>query len=413
MIRIAVDTFLRNIRTKTVRAVIEHITETIPIPGEGLWELMSVDYTKCLTSLLRYPPHTEHLGDGEWEKLIEFCLTALSLQDDNESQFSIRSGYRSAAEDTSDGRSTPARMTPAPAAREKYVGDRNAIGELVVCIQLLTASPSAPVQLAAENILHGLVEFVKLTSVAGNAQQLAFNSINTVVSKVMFDQSQMVQSALLRLIPVIRRMWVTKFQSLKDELLVTLMHCTVLLADAARRNPSESLERSIEGLTSSLLSEYVRRPEKELLQVDDVVFHEAEEMENRPLYGPRLGHSRSEHNWSLIWVIASFLKLSEDISAHPTDQDSLREASGKRRRLNSGIEDIFIDAISATGARKICALQLVPFLERTMNLERKESFVRRLTPNIIDDNSPISSWTMIALARFVDCALGVFSLILL
>ena len=403
MIRIAVDTFLRNIRTKTVRAVIEHITETIPIPGEGLWELMSVDYTKCLASLLRYPPHTEHLGDGEWEKLIEFCLTALSLQEDDESQFIIRSGYRSAVEDTSDGRSTPARMTPAPAARERYMGDRNAIGEVIVCIQLLTASPSAPVQIAADNILHGLVEFVKSsTTVAGNAHQLAFNSINTVVSKVMFDQSQMVQSTLLRLIPVIRRMWVTKIQSLKDELLVTMMHGTVLLADATRKNPSESLERSIEGLTSSLLSEYVRRPEKELLQVEDVVFHEAAEMENRPLYGPRLGHSRSEHNWSLIWVIASFLKLLEDISAHPTDQDSLREASSKRRRLNSGIEDIFLDATSAIGARKICALQLVPFLERTMNLERKESFIRRLTSNITDDNGAISSWTMIALARFVE-----------
>ncbi|KAJ5678082.1 uncharacterized protein N7477_003715 [Penicillium maclennaniae] len=399
VIRIAVDTFLQNIRIKTVRAVIEHILETIPIPGEGLWELMSVDYTKCLTSLLRYPPHTEHLGDADWEKLIEFCLTALRLPVDDESQFSIRSGYRSAAEDTSDGHSTPARMTPAPAARERSVGDRTAIGEVVESIQLLTASPSAPTQLAAENILHGLVEYVKSSStVAGNAHQLAFNSINTVVARVMFDQSQMVQSALLRLIPVIRRIWVTKLQSLKDELLVTLMHCTALLADAAQKDPSEPLERSIEGLISSLFSEYVRRPEKELLQVDDVVFHEAAEMENRQLYGPRLGYSRSEHNWSLIWVIASFLKLLEDISARPRDPDSLREASGKRQRLHSRIEDIFLDAISAIGARKICALQLVPFLEQRIDLERKESFIRRLTPNIMDDNGAVSSWTMIALA---------------
>lgn len=407
MIRIAVDTFLRNIRTKTVRATIEHIIETIPTPGEGLWDVMSVDYTKCLTSLLRYPPHTEHLGDGEWERLIEFCLMALSLQEGDESQLSIRSGYRSAAEDASDGRSTPARTTSAPAAREKYMGHRNAIGEVVVCIQLLTASPSAPVQIAAESILHGLVEFVKSSSmVAGNAHQLAFNSINTVVSKVLFDQSEVVRSALLRLIPVIRRLWVTKLQSFKDELLVTLMHCTVVLADAARKDPPESLERSVEGLTNSLLSEYMKRPEKELLQVDEVIFHEAAEMERRPLYGPRLGNSRSEHNWSLLWVIASLLKLSADISTHRTDRDSLREASGKRQRLNSGIEDIFRDAVSAIGARRICALQLIPFLECTMQVERKESFLRRLTPTIIDDNGAISSWTMIALARFVECAPG-------
>jgi ataxia telangiectasia mutated family protein len=407
VIRIAVDTFLRNIRTKTVRAIIDHITETIPIPGEGLWELLSVDYTKCLTSLLRYPPHTEHLGDGEWEKLIEFCLTALSVQESDESQLSIRSGYRSAAEDlldASDSRSTPSRMTPAPASREKYAGDRNAIGEVVVCTQLLTASPCAPVQFAAENILRGLVEFVKSSStVAGNAHQLAFNSINTVISKVLFDQSEVVRSTLLRLIPVIRRLWATKLQGLKDELLVTLMHCTVVLADAARKDRSESLERTIEGLTHSLHAEYVRRPEKELLQVDDVVFHEVTEMKNRPLYGPRLGSSRSEQNWSLIWVIANLLKLSEDVSARTADRNSLREASGKRQRLNSGIEDVFRDAASATGARRICALQLLPFLERTIDVDRKESFLRRLTPNIIDDNGAISSWTMIALARSVRC----------
>jgi ataxia telangiectasia mutated family protein len=407
VIRIAVDTFLRNIRTKTVRAIIDHITETIPIPGEGLWELLSVDYTKCLTSLLRYPPHTEHLGDEEWEKLIEFCLTALNVQESDESQLSIRSGYRSTAEDlpdASDSRSTPSRMTPAPASREKYAADRNAIGEVVVCTQLLTASPCAPVQVAAENILRGLVEFVKSSStVAGNAHQLAFNSINTVISKVLFDQSELVRSTLLRLIPVIRRLWATKLQSLKDELLVTLMHCTVVLADAARKDLSESLERSIEGLTHSLHAEYVRRPEKELLQVDDVVFHEVTEMKNRPLYGPRLGSSRSEQNWSLIWVIANLLKLSEDVSARTADRNSLREASGKRQRLNSGIEDVFRDAASATGARRICALQLLPFLERTIDVDRKESFLRRLTPNIIDDNGAISSWTMIALARFVRC----------
>jgi ataxia telangiectasia mutated family protein len=287
------------------------------------------------------------------------------------------------------------------------MGQRNAIGEVVVCIQLLTASPSAPVQIAAESILHGLVEFVKSSSmVGGNAHQLAFNSINTVVSKVLFDQSEVVRSALLRLIPVIRRLWVTKLQNLKDELLVTLMHCTVVLADAARKDPPEALERSVEGLTNSLLSEYMRRPEKELLQVDEVIFHEAAEMERRPLYGPRLGNSRSEHNWSLLWVIASLLKLSADISNHRTDRDSLRDASGKRQRLNSGIEDIFRDAISAIGARRICALQLIPFLECTMNVERKESFLRRLTPTIIDDNGAISSWTMIALARSVECASG-------
>lgn len=409
MLRTAVDIFLRNLRTRTVRAIIDHITETIPIPGEGLWELLSVDYTKCLTSLLRYPPHTEHLGDAEWEKLVDYCLAAINLQESDESQLSIRSGYRSAPEDPlegSDSRSTPSRMTPAPSVKEKHVGDRNAIGEVVVCIQLLTATPSTPVQAAAENILHGLVGFVKsLSMMTGNAHQFAFSSINTVVSKVLFDQFELVRSSLLSLIPVIRRLWTTKLHNLKDELLVTLMLCTMILVDAARKEPSEFLARSIEGLQDSLYSEYVKRPEKELLQVDETIFYRTAMNENRPIYGPRLGNSRSEHSWTIIWVIANLLKLSKDVAVHMPGSGFAHDTSSKRQRFNSGIEDVFRDAASATGARRICALQLVPFLQGEIDAEKKETFLRRIVPNIIDDNGAVSSWTMVALARLANIPL--------
>lgn len=408
VLRIAVDIFSRNLRAKTVRAVVEHITDTIKIPGEGLWESLSVDYTKCLTCLLHYPPHLEHLGDAEWERLVDFCLAAISTQEIDESQLSIRSGHRSAHEDppdASDGRSTPLRMTPAPIARERYVGDRNAIGEVVVCIQLLTTCPSAPVQAAAENILQCLVEFVKSPSMmAGNAPQLAFSSINAVVSKVMFDQSDLVRSTLLDLIPVIRRLWTTKFHNLKDELLVSIMFCVVILVDAGQKNPSEPLAQLIEGLANTLQSEYVKLSEKELLQIDEVVFFKATADQNRPIYGPRLGNARSEYNWTLIWVIATLLKLSGDVAARAPGHDSTREESAKRQRLASGIEDVFRDALSVTGSQRICALQLIPFLESDFDGEKKVSFFQRLIPHITDDNGAVSSWTMIALASIANTA---------
>lgn len=404
MLRIAVDIFLRNIKTKTVRAIIDHITETIPIAGEGLWEPLNVDYTKCLTSLLRYPPHAEHLGDAEWDKLVEFCLTAINLQENEESQLSIRSGGRSAAEDAldaSDSRSTPSRLTPVPSAKERHVGDRNAIGEMLVCIQLLVASPSAPVQAAAENLLHGLAGFVRSPlMMAGNAHQSAFSSINTVISKVLFDQSELVRSSLLGLIPVIRRLWFTKLQSLKDELLRTLMLGIVILTDASRRDSSESLAESIEALTHSIYSEYARRPEKELLQVDETIFHNATADDHRPVYGPRLGNHRSETNWTTVWVIARLLELSEAVSSRVSKPDLDREAS-KRQRLSSAVEEVFQDAVSAAGPQRICALQLVPFLESHIDFEKKGSFLRRLVPSILDDNATVSSWSMLAVARFV------------
>jgi ataxia telangiectasia mutated family protein len=401
----AVDLFLRNVRIKTVRAILDHITETIPIHGEGLWDHLSADYTKCLASILSYRPHAEHLDEEDWENLISFCLAGIGLRE-TDSQLSIRSGYRSAPEDpdASDGRSTPSRMTPAPTSREKHRDNINIYEALVLCIQLLTAVPNPPIQNTAHIILRGLIDFVKSPSiVAGNTHQLAFSSINAVITKVMFDQTELVRSTLLSLVPVIRRLWVsTKLQTLKDELLVTLMLSMIILVDTAWRDPSESLAHDVKGLANSLHSEYVRRSEKEALQIDDIIFHKnVNTKQSRPIYGPRLGNTKSEFNWTLIWIIAELLKLSEDINTRVKNIGSPRGDSNKRQRFSSELQDVLRDSISTTSTRRICALQLVPFLEPKLNAETKISFFKQLILNITDDHASVSSWTMVALARYL------------
>ncbi|KAF3027899.1 Serine/threonine-protein kinase tel1 [Penicillium rubens] len=406
VLRMAVDLFLRNLRIKTVRAIVDHITETIPVPGEGLWEPLSLDYTKCLASLLRYRPHTEHLDEEDWENLISFCLASISPQENEGSQLSIRSGYRSVPEDqdASDSRSTPSRIAIAPTSvsRERHGGNRNVIEEVVTCIQLLTTIPNPPLQTTAQSILHGLSEFVE-SSVAGNAHQLAFNSINAVVTKVMFDQSELVRSVLLGLVPVIRRLWATKLQTLKEELIATLMLSMIILVDTARKDPSESLAHDIEALASTLHSEYVKRPEKEILQIDETTLYHNEACRSRPVHGPCLGTARSEHNWTVLWLIAELLKLSDGIHTR-IKSESVREGSNKRQRFSSEIQDVFRDSVSATGTRRIYALQLIPFLESEVDIETKESFFKQLILNISDGNDVVSSWTMVALTSYGDNA---------
>ncbi|KAJ5213354.1 hypothetical protein N7449_000523 [Penicillium cf. viridicatum] len=405
VLRMAVDLFLRNLRIKTVRAIVDHITETIPVPGEGLWEPLSLDYTKCLSSLLRYRPHTEHLDGEDWENLISFCLASISLRENEESQLSIRSSYRSVPEDqdAGDTRSTPSRViAPVPVSRERHGGNRNVIEEVVNCIQLLTTSPNPPLETTAQSILHGLSEFVE-SSVAGNAHQLAFNSINAVVTKVMFDQSELVRSVLLGLIPVIRRVWATKLQILKEELLTTLMLSMVVLVDTARKDPSESLAHDIEGLASTLHSEYAKRSEKEILQIDETTLYQNEVCQSRPVYGPRLGTARSEHNWTVLWLIAELFKLSDGIHTG-IKSGSARDGSSKRQRFNSEIQDVFRDSVSATGTRRICALQLIPFLESEIDIEIKEPFFKQLVLNVPDGNGAMSSWTMVALTSIANGA---------
>lgn len=383
---------MRNLRTKSIRAIVDHITETLPAPGEGLWEPLSVDYTKCLTALLHHPAHVEHLSTSEWEKLMGFCLRILGVADDEDSQLGFLSSLDNYLD--SSGRSTPSIPTPSLAIREKHAGSTSAMVETILCIQLLTSSPNAPVQANAEKILQGLAGFVKSSPIAGSAHQAAFNSINTVITRVVFDQSDLVREFLLDTIPTIRHLWSTKLMGLKDELLGTIMFCTVILADTARRDPSESLSRLVERLIHTLHTEYVKRPEKDILQIDEVVFYS-----KSPVTGPRLGNTKSEHNWTVIWTISVLLELLDDINMRLSTPRALHELSTKKQRLSSATGDFIRDSFSSSGTKSICALQLVPFLLKTQSDSETRRLLQRLIPGILDDNGTVSSWSLVAISR--------------
>lgn len=404
VLRIAVDVFLRNLRTKSVRAIVDHITDTLLGRGsDSLFELLSVDYAKCLVTLLRHPPHLEHLALSEWEKVMDFCLKSISAHTDQEGltirerHSSFLDGYLSAG-----GRaSTPARSTPMPTASEKPKGDTSAATEAVVCIQLLVGSPSAPIQEAAERVLHGLTKFVGSSMIAGSGHQAAFASVNTVVMKILFDQSELARSSLLDIVPAIKRFWATKFLGLKDEMLVTVMLCAVILIDATRRDPSELIARVIEELLETLYTEYTKRSEKEILQLDELMFHHSgSEQQQEYSAWPRFEGARSEPNWTTLWIIAKFLELAEELRDQSLLYPTSGEAATKRQRLASHIEDIFRDSTVSSGMRRLYALQLIPFLPKSYaTAESKLSLLERLLPHIMDDNATTASWTMVAIAR--------------
>ena len=415
VLRIAVDVFLRNLRTKSIRAIVDHITETLPVPEEGLWEPLSVDYTKCLVVLLHYPPHVEHLSITEWEKLMKFCLKSLGILEDEDSQLSSRNGTRSTLDSYlgTASRSTPSRAsrqsrpTSSLAIRERTNGIKSVAGETTTCIKQLVASPNAPIQTYAEKILDGLTEFVTSLPGTGNGHQEVFNSINTVAMKVIFDQSDLVREFLLDLVPVIRRLWNTKLMGLRDELLGTTMLCTVILGDTVARNPSESLSQLIEGIVDTLYLEYTKRPEKEFLQIDELVFYSKtlSSQTDGMIIGPKLGNTKSEHNWTLIWAISCLLQLQEEINTRLSTSHVLHEASIKKQRLNSATGDIIRDSFSTYGTRKVCALQITTFLNKKMDTDIKSMLLERLIPDILDDNGAVASWTMVVISRFAQALL--------
>jgi ataxia telangiectasia mutated family protein len=403
VLRITIESSLRNLRMKSVYAIVDHIIQTVPEQGHGLWECLGTDYMKCLRILLQHPAHVEHLGENQCLDILKFCLQHLDLTESDGSQLSIRTSHHSTAESMDGGgsHSAPMKTTPNHAGKLGQSDDnKTTIEDAVACLQFLTASTNSPIQPVAEKLLNGLSNYLLLSPQFGSSHQAAFKTINFIVARALCNQSNVVRNCLLEIIPTVRRLWGTKFPGLKDEILVTLTLCMDLLVNISQLSPTESTVESIEGLMDVLLSEYMKRPEKETLQLEDVVFWQGACVEGgQPAYGPRLGNSKSEHNWTVIWVIARLLSILDDTKASSSNRSSVDKLRNKKPRLSSRIDDIIRTSFSSSGSRRACALQLIPFLVGRMDTEVKVSLLERLTANILDDNGLLASWTLLAIGR--------------
>ena len=357
---------------------------------------------KCLVTLFQYPPHVEHLSAAEWEELMTFCLRSIVFRKSGDNHLSFRSVQDDG--NTSSEHSTPSRRRPILTASRTPIGDQGVFHEVITCIKLMTAPPNAPVQRFADKIIRALVEYVKASNPASDPRD-AYSAINTIVSRVLFDQSELVRDLLLELLPIIRRSWGTKYGGLKDEMLTTIVLSMSILVDSARlESPPESLSSVIDGLVDTLYSEYTMRREHEILQLDECSFLTRSDCSMNMIgHGPRLGNARSEHNWTLVCVISILALLSQEVAGTPVPTQQTDGEPQKKRRIVSKVDDICRDSFSAAGTKRACSLQCIPFLiSGDIGLELRGSLFERLIPSLLDDNGIISSWTLVAIARWVN-----------
>ncbi|WEW61049.1 Serine/threonine-protein kinase tel1 [Emydomyces testavorans] len=405
--RTTAELSVRTIRSKTVVAVVYHITDALPNPSEGLWEPLSADYIKALRTFLQYPPHVEHLSSDDWHCLINFCLRGIGVgAERGESQLTIRSG-RLTSESFSDLGSRAGSLAPRTSQRDQnsHVDLKSNAEELELCIQLLTSSPTSPVLDAAGKLLRGLMDYLISLNPVGRSPHAAFSAMNTVIAKAITDNTQLVQKTLFGILPTIRRLWVSKSAPLREEMLTTLM----LGKDILTKKRVSSAELPIEvlqDLVEQIHQTYTRLSEKDILQLDDLIF--MFDSTSIPMsikfMAPRLASSKSVQHWVTLSTIATLSKLVDDLYLIPNHSGADKE-SNKRQQLLSRIDDIFRDASSSIGVYRLCALQLIPFIICQVNVdpERVSSLLQLLTLSILDENSTISSWTMIAIASIASC----------
>ena len=386
--------------------MVRHITNVLSDPGSGLWEPLGGDYLKALRTLLQHPPHVEHLSKEDWWDVLDFCLSSIGASEkESSSQLSIRHVQRLGSESLGDRRSRSASRDPGSLRRSQHstaegVGDTE---ELEHCLQLLTAWPASPVLDGAERILSGITDFLASLNPIKSCPHAAFGAFNAVFSRVITHDVDLAQATVVAIIPIIRKFWTTKSAALKEEILITLLIGKDVLVSYGRSSPSESFIESLEELLEQLHRGYLKLPDKDTLQLDDVVFTSrtsALPMGTRSL-SPRLGVVRSMANWTTLYIIASLSGLLDSIRSPTHERRESIESPNKRLRLQSKSEGIFRDASSSSGPTRICALQLLPFIISDSEPQEDElaSLLPRLALHILDDNPLVASWTMVAISR--------------
>ncbi|KAK2744363.1 Serine/threonine-protein kinase tel1 [Myotisia sp. PD_48] len=408
VIRTTVEVALRDIRPKTVIALVNHITDTLPVPGDGVWETLSNDYVKTLRTILQYPPHIEHLNTDSWIAIVQFCLRGIGLmKESSDSQLSIRTTLNVQNENVREGdRDSPFTGTPQRTQHARLDSKSNS-EEFELCIQLLVSCPNVAVLKVADQLLAGLTEYLSSLNPIGNSPSAAFAALNVVLSKAITENVSLSRDIMRKIIPAIRHFWATKSVMLKEEMLTTLVVGKDILRGIYQSSFLESDAQLLQDLLDQMHHGYLRLPEREILQVDDLMFslNPSSAQMGIGFVAPNISTTKAIQNWTTLSTIAYVSNIVDKFYAQPRRDQVDHEQLAKKQHLSSRSDDIFREASHAIGMARICALQMLPFFlsEIDLDIETLSTILGQLTPALLDDNILIASWSAIAVASLASC----------
>ena len=436
LVRVVVEVGLPKLRYKTVKALVEHIIQTLPTADAGYCEPLCRDYLKALASLLDYTPHPEHLLRDEWEELVNFCLCILrDLSKTIDTQ-----GARTSHLRTSNGGISSRSASPNSGAdhgRRPMVNSsqparfpilRDCQLDVALCLQCLVSVPNAPLfkNLAQDPkeanefvgqisekaheivtvVLSLLVSYPKVTSI----QHVLLGSLIPIMYHVVTSDVQLAVSVLEELLPLFRRFWDVKDNSTKDPLLILLFYGEILLPRLVPQG-SSAVRADLDAVVELLRGDYISRREREQLQLNDLVLVDCGY--SRACHGPlctrsiqlRMGNIKPEQPWCLLATSAAMLvalekQVSDDMTHVDADNVSLPR---KRPKLTRPMEEVFRLIQDSKISEKLYALQLLIFIFDGMEIDESclRKYLGMLVPYLSDDNADVVSWTMLAITSLV------------
>lgn len=417
VLRLAVKVGVRKLHSKTVKALVDHVTQTLPTSDSSYCEPLITDYFKALRIVLEYSAHVEHLPKDNWHDTVDFCLECLN--DLNRPLKEVDSGFN-----VNRGSYT---MRDRLSTRSKHIGYgsnsnghdsqitiqsqiRGSAEDLILCVRHLVSAPNAPVLEKASSILELLIDLLHSSSITPLFRQVTFESINSIIVRASTENTSLVLRIVKRIIPLIRRFWQARSAPLKD-MLISMLYGEVYMGRLVLADENGEFKEELVGLLEVLRNEYCKRIEREQLQLDDLDFsdHSFDIERRTPLktkaFELRLGALKAEQPWVLLYLSASFLEVLEaDVTFHYVHNHAEEHDNrSKRQRVARPLDEVLQYIKAQQVPERLYGLQVLAFFidKRTMDSGDLQAMVDAVLPCLSDDNALISSWAMHSMTWYV------------
>lgn len=412
IIRTVVQTGAHELKKKTVQDVVGHIFRAIFRENGGYNEPLVQHCLKALTALFEFQPNVERMEAEAWLHVVDFCLQGLEdyLNEQDDSPRS-HSGTGASHPSVSLARSGRVR------AHQGSLNRQN-IEELSQTLYLLLSASNAPLIDRYSETGETIIRLLHMQgSSASQLHQIAFSTLNIVISFAREERITFCQSAALDTLPVICRFWQGKalakdelLNTVRDEMLIFLFFVHLHLERAVKDDNHPDLLPMLEELLEALKSDYAKRSDRDQLQLDDLDMSDFGKKDSKSAspfcsYGFRLKphNLKAERNWAILRSVGIVERLVA------VGQEYVRSAAGDgtdnvdtHHRKRQCVPDRLLEPLRARDeSLRLAGLQIIPFVlqETQISAARLSDLLTQLHTCAGDKRGNITSWALLAVAR--------------
>ena len=408
------------LRHRTVKAIIEHIIQCLVAPDGGYHDPLIIDYFKALTVLLGHKAHVEHLGDREWQEIVDFCLSCIrnlcALKSSASGETNSHHGtlsWRGSREATRHSSSTDAHSSFQQSNGSQgfaYPRLQSSSEDIVSSLKWLVSTSKSPVLSRAKAILDVILNLLRTYQHTTKIQQSSYNILEQVLYRTNTCDIDLSLQTLKAFVPMIRKSWQRISQSQRESALAIVLQCEVVLAYVYKHEVNEDEILHLSALLRTLQEQYCARRPRDQLLLDDLRFFGDEHERQR--WGKMLGiksamicegNTRTEEPWGVVRVSAIlYIALeTQRLQRCKIPGENHSQPLAKRRKSISPLEDLLQSLKHQQTQNKIYALQVVSvvFDLHVPSPQLTQAFLETFVSLLSSEDTIVVNWTLFSLSR--------------